>query len=83
MMTNRGGYTIAQALSITLHSEEGSDMDDSNILDAEINDISEPSDHSNIESAETADPAVDEPVVPHQPDKFNILILQLSKSVFV
>ena len=63
MMAKRGRqarYTTAQAISVILQSEEHSDLEDSDITDAESDHISEPSDHSDIESAKPVPHAKDE-----------------------
>ena len=62
-------YTVAQALRILLQPEESSDLEDSDISDAESDHITEPSDHSDIESAEPAPDVqnADEPHVAPEP----------------
>ena len=63
MMAIRGRqarYTTAQAINVVLQSEEHSNLEDSDITDAESDHISEPSDHSDTESAEPVPHAQDD-----------------------
>ena len=55
MMANKGKpaqYIVAPAVRILLQPDESSDLDESDISDAESDHISEPSDHSDIKTAE-------------------------------
>jgi len=62
-------YTTARAINVILQSEEHSDLDYSDITDAESDHISEPSDHSDTESAEP---------VPHTQDDSKLDVLPQS-----